>query len=167
MASKANSPSPLWVVPACALLALAVFAPALDGPFVFDDFHLPFSNPMAGRMAPAFWIGGVRPLLMTTYWVNFRLSGLQPWSYHAVNVALHVVAGALVFYILLRLLALSSFVGRADLMAAAGMMLFLVHPLQTESVDYIAGRSEVLCGVFVLAGWLIFLDGIGEALARG
>jgi len=167
MASKANSPSPLWVVPACALLALAVFAPALDGPFVFDDFHLPFSNPAAERMAPAFWIGGVRPLLMATYWMNFRLSGTQPWSYHAVNVALHAVAGALAFYILLRLLALSSFAGRADLMAAAGAVLFLVHPLQTESVDYVAGRSEVLCGVFVLAGWLMFLEGMGEELCDG
>src|ERR1044071_6769648 len=60
------------------LLALAVFSPALGGSFVFDDYHLPFAQPHAAEMPASFWIGGVRPVLIATYWLNFLISGTRP-----------------------------------------------------------------------------------------
>ncbi len=130
----------------------------MNGPFLFDDVHLPFSDPNAGHMPAGFWLGGVRPLLMATYWANYLLSGRSPFSYHFVNVGLHCLSSALVFYILKRLLALSEITSDSAWLSAAGAAIFLLHPLQTESVDYVAGRSELLCGVFVFAGWLLFLN---------
>src|SRR5271156_3355180 len=58
------------------------YGPALNRPFIWDDRYLPFgvSNfPLDSMMA---WLRGVRPVLMWTYWVNYRLSAFRPYSYH-------------------------------------------------------------------------------------
>jgi protein O-mannosyl-transferase len=153
----------MWIIwPGIALVAaLAVFAPALKGTFVFDDFTLPFANPQAAQMPARFWIGGVRPVLMATYWMNFLMSGASPFGYHLFNVLLHVATSAIVFFIYDRLFAIAhpTVPAAADRQwfAFFGAALFLLHPLQTESVDYIAGRSELVSGFFFFAAWLVFL----------
>src|SRR5579885_2404752 len=74
----------LWVGLIVGAIAIAgvVYYPALDGPFIFDDFHLPFSNPDANSQPLGFWFGGVRPVLMASYWINYQVSGTRPLSYH-------------------------------------------------------------------------------------
>ncbi|HEY4088578.1 MAG TPA: tetratricopeptide repeat protein [Bryobacteraceae bacterium] len=129
----------------------------MNGPFVFDDWHLPFSDPHATVGAFRFWIGAVRPVLMATYWANFAISGTNPLSYHLVNVAFHAANALLVFFILERLFEISGSVFNRRSYALAGAAIFLLHPLQTEAVDYIAGRSESVAAFFFLAGWLVFL----------
>src|SRR3569833_4133283 len=74
---------------AASVLSLLVFHPALNAPFVFDDLHLPFSDPHAASGGPGFWIGGVRPVLMLTYWVNFLISGTHPLSYRLLHIGFH------------------------------------------------------------------------------
>jgi hypothetical protein len=60
--------------------------------------------------------------------------------------------------VLYRLLQLSGWVGtRRSAAAAIGAAVFLVHPLQTESVSYIAGRSESLAALFMLLAYLVFI----------
>src|SRR5579872_729391 len=123
-----------------ALIALFwVYAPAAHGPFLFDDntllpsVYVPFS----------FWVRGLRPILMLSYWVNAQISRSDTYSYHLFNVSFHFIAGALVFLIVLRLLKWSDSARetRAGLAAfAAGVFLF--HPVQAEAVAYVAGRSE-------------------------
>jgi len=142
---------------AALIVSLIVFQPALNGPFVFDDLHLPFSDPRAPSAGPWFWIGGVRPVLMLTYWANFLISGTHPLSYHLVNVVFHAANAVLVFFILERLFSISGAVFNRRPYALAGAAIFLLHPLQTEAVDYIAGRSESVAAFFFLAGWLVFL----------
>jgi tetratricopeptide (TPR) repeat protein len=139
-----------------------VFEPSLNAPFIFDDFHLPFANPHAAQMSPVFWVGGVRPLLMATYWANFLLAGSATFYYHLTNIVLHVLASVLAFGVLRRLLKLSNPHAGSPLLSLVGAAIFLLHPLQTESVDYLSGRSEVLCGLFVLGSWLIFLNHFNE-----
>jgi tetratricopeptide (TPR) repeat protein len=149
--------SPLWFAAAALIAALVVFSPALRAPFVFDDYHLPFADPKAAQMPWRFWIGGVRPLLMATYLGNYLFSGVRTFSYHAVNLTLHLIASAIAFLVLKELIRISRLSLSPVWCALAGSCVFLLHPLQTESVDYIAGRSEILCSLFVLAGWLVFL----------
>jgi tetratricopeptide (TPR) repeat protein len=158
----------IWGFIVALTIAALTFSPALDGPFVFDDFHLPFADPNAAQMPPAFWIGAVRPLLMATYWANYRVSGVQPVSYHTVNIVLHAIAAVLVWLVLKKLILISPAGSSARWFPFFGAGVFLVHPLQTESVDYIAGRSEILCALFVLSGWLLFLNAFEEktTLAR-
>ncbi len=152
----------LWIWPAALTAASVVFSPAINGTFIFDDFHLPFTDPNAAAMPARFWLGDVRPLLMATYWVNHLVSGSHPFSYHVVNIVLHATAATLVYFLLNRLLAISAAGTSVQWIAIFGAALFLLHPLQTESVDYIAGRSEILCALFVLGGWLLFLNRFSE-----
>jgi len=138
-------------------IGLLVFSPSLTGGFVFDDYHLPFYEGAGNETNVRFWIGGVRPVLMVTYWANYLISGLHPLSYHLFNIAIHAVSAVLVFWILERILDLAAYKGDRRLAALFGALCFLIHPLQTESVDYIAGRSELVASFFFAACWLVFL----------
>ena len=139
------------------IVGFTLYGPALGGPFLFDDFGLPFYLPSFADNPIGTWLSGVRPILMLTYWMNFQLSAREPWTYHAVNVILHAVNSVLVFALLLRILRLRSIdPHRAILCAAVGCSIFLIHPLQTEAVAYIAGRSELICGFFSLAALVVF-----------
>lgn len=153
---------PAWWQPcALALLAAAVvfwaYGPANHGPFLFDDNTLPFALP--GFNAPfADWVHGLRPLLMASYWGNARLSGDDTYSYHLVNVLIHCISGGLVFFIVRRLLAWSQAVRESRTpLAGFAAAVFLLHPVQAEAVAYLAGRSEALSDMFLLAAFAAFL----------
>jgi hypothetical protein len=152
---------PAWLVGVLGLIALCValslYRPALTGPFLFDDLGLPFYPPSFGENPIGTWLSGVRPMLMLSYWVNFQISARHPLTYHVVNVLIHVANSILVFVVLSHILRLQSVDARKALSwAAIGSSIFLVHPLQTEAVAYIAGRSELLCGFFMLAALAVF-----------
>jgi len=149
----------LWakLFAAALLLAGVVYLPSLSGPLIFDDHSLPFSDAHAARMPASFWIGGVRPVLMATYWLNYELSGTQTFSYRAFNLLLHAASAVIVFFLLQRLFKLAALERNAFLFSLFGAGLFLLHPLQSESVAYIAGRSELVSGLFLLSAWLVFL----------
>ena len=149
--------TPLWLFGCALVTALIVFGPALRGAWVFDDVHLPFADPHAAEMPARFWVGGVRPMLMATYWANYLLSGPNTLSYHVVNVTLHAATAVLVFFIFERIFSIAGLARNPKVYALVSAALFLLHPLQTESVDYIAGRSELLSGLFFCAAWLIYL----------
>jgi protein O-mannosyl-transferase len=138
-------------------LAMLLYSPAFHGPFVFDDAGLPFhrtirEQPLSG------WLAGERPILMVSYWLNLRLWGDDPVSYHFINALIHGFNVALVFLVLRRLLLWAGW-ERADVLrfSTLGCLLFLVHPLQTESVSYVAGRSESLSALFQLLAYVVFL----------
>jgi hypothetical protein len=140
------------------IIAFDLYYPAIRGPFIFDDFTLPYQR-VAGQPLSE-WISsaGVRPLLMFTYWVNHELSGNRPAGYHILNLFIHVANTALVFLVLSGILRMAGWAGRRKLIACClGAAVFLVHPLQTESVSYIAGRSESLAAMFALFAYVKFL----------
>lgn len=142
-----------------------VYAPVLHGPFIFDDDYLPFRLPYFPQDLKA-WVSGVRPLLMFTYWVNFRASGDATLSYHIFNVLFHSVNGVLIFLVVRRLLERAgSELRLANLLAGFGAALFLLHPVQTESVAYVASRSENLSVMFFLAAFAVFLLRRDEAVS--
>lgn len=152
-----------WGALAFVFLALEVYSPALRGPFLFDDFGLPFYSREFAAQPLAAWIRGVRPLLMLSYWANFQLFGYAPLSYHVANVVLHAV-NALLAGLLVRTLLAPAGTAPSWIAPSFAALLFLLHPLQTESVAYIAGRSESLSALFALAALLVFFrapaDGI-------
>jgi tetratricopeptide (TPR) repeat protein len=145
-----------WIYAAAAAVALyvtfQVYAPALGGPFVFDDTFLPYGTPGFPHALRA-WIAGVRPLLMFSYWVNYQLSQ-APFGFHVTNVLIHLLNSLLVFSITRKLLQ----PGSSDvLLPAFAAAVFLLHPIQTEAVSYVAGRSEGLSVLFFLAAFAVFL----------
>src|SRR5262249_30351640 len=97
-------------------------------------------------------------VLTTSYWLNYQFTGDDPSGYRYVNFAAHAANVALVFLVLYRLLEFAGWDNAKRRIAALlGAAVFLVHPLQTESVAYIAGRSESLCALFMLLAWAVFL----------
>lgn len=141
-------------------LAFEIYDPALHGEFVLDDRTLPFLTPVYERLPLLAWLEGSRPMLDFTYWLNFQLSGTNPYTYHVVNVLLHFLTAVVVALIAARLLEWAGVqnegIARPALGAFAGA-LFLVHPLQTESVAYVASRSEVLSTLFYYGAYCVFL----------
>jgi len=143
-----------------ALTAIVVwwaYAPAAHGPFLFDDNALPFALPEFN--APlSIWVLNLRPVLMATYWANARLSADDTFTYHLVNVFIHCVAGGLVFLIVRRLLEWAQTAREnGTLLAGFAAAVFLLHPVQAESVAYLAGRSESLSDMLMLAAFAAFL----------
>lgn len=147
------------------ILCLWIYGPSMNGPFVFDDQFLPYDDPTRINGALPSWITGVRPLLYFTFWLNHVISGAETWSYHLLNIVIHVLNCALVFVIFNRLLRLSETrPPMARTLAGFAAGLFLLHPIQSESVAYIASRSETLSALFMLAAYAVFIRRIPGAL---
>jgi Tfp pilus assembly protein PilF len=111
---------------------------------------------------------------MFSYWLNLQYAdparvGMQDtFGYHFVNVILHFFNGILVWLAMRKVLnwaGLEKWLCWTLAIFAAG--LFLLHPLQTESVSYVASRSETLSVFFVLAALVVFLYRTGDALGIG
>ncbi len=149
------------------ILAYVIYGPALSGPFVLDDLYFPFGNPQLRGLGFMRWVQDPRPVLMASFWLNHYFGGDAPDSYHETNVFLHVLVAALAALIAMRLLQWAGARSEAVKGEAAkkakltlGIFagaLFLVHPMQTEPVDYVASRSEVLSVLFYYAAYCVFL----------
>ena len=143
---------------AFAFALLEVYRPALAGPFLFDDLYLPFMIPNFAQNPLRDWVTGVRPTLQVTYWLNYRLFGLDPYYFHLVNLVIHAAAGFFVWLLARKLLELAKLQAPVlNIYAAFAAAVFLLHPLQSESAAYVASRSEVVSGLFFLIAWAAFL----------
>jgi tetratricopeptide (TPR) repeat protein len=174
-ASAAVSPArgPAWWHFALAgalvlFLLFEVYGPALRGPFVLDDLAAGFASATEDPDRPVRrWLENTtRPVTQLSFWANFRLSGSNTYSYHAVNVVLHFANGVLLALCLAKLLALAGEV-RARLLAALGAAIFWFHPVHAESVAYISSRTEVLSLFFFLGAYACFLWRRAEAASWG
>jgi tetratricopeptide (TPR) repeat protein len=166
----------------CALGALA-YANALRGAFQFDDAHAVVDNPWirSFRHLPAWFTDARtfsvlpqnqdwRPLVLLAHAVSYAAGGgLSPVAFHLLNLAVHLACAVLVYRIAVRLLARG---GGPQAEAAAlwpallAGALFAVHPLQSETVDYVSSRSESLAALGILAGFAAHLRGrSGRAMA--
>jgi protein O-mannosyl-transferase len=162
-----------WIWIYAGSLAIALFAafevywPAIHGPFLLDDMTLTYTAPNAADIPLRAWITYLRPLLTFTFWLNFQLSGAQDtFSYHAFNVLLHLLNAIFTFFAIRKVL---SWAGveetRNRILSLFAAGIFLLHPLQTESVSYIASRSETLSVFFVLAALVVFLYRAGPTVS--
>ncbi len=159
------------------LLALLAYANSFEASFHHDDMHVIVRNSYVKDASniPRFFLqpqmgSGVytetssyRPLLMATFAMNFYLGGLNVLGYHLVNFGLHVCCAILVYFILLHLFRFAGIPAggnplRNPPIALFGALIFALHPVQTESVTYITGRSSPLTGLFFLASFLTFLQ---------
>jgi len=158
-----------WTLAALgALLVLTALAvtPALDGAFTFDEHAGVAGNrsihpgaPAAAALAYRFSPDQTRPLFFLSLWMDARLQGMAPRGFRTTNVALHLACGIVVF-LLLRRAAMAcrpagERAGAAEGAALAGTALFLLHPLQSESVIYIWGRSGVIATLLALLALLL------------
>lgn len=150
-----------WLPWLAASLVVAVYLPALSASFQFDDWQVVLGDPRVSSFA-AWWesMPGMRALVKLTYALNHAL-GAQVESFRAFNIALHACNTGLVFVLvrgLSRRLRTADAIG-ATLAASVTALIFALHPVQTESVTYIAARSNLIAALFSLLGLLAWLRG--------
>ena len=103
-----------------------------------------------------------RGLLQISLAFNVHLDGFRTFGYHLLNLTLHLINSVLVYFITFRIwcyLRLNDCQPSNDetrFVAIFTAVLFLIHPIQTESVVYIMSRSEVFAGTFYLSSFLLF-----------
>jgi tetratricopeptide (TPR) repeat protein len=143
---------------ACAVLVLAglaAYSNSFNGPFIFDD-TVTVDKPTAKRLWPIRPIlAGPRPVGQLTLALNYTLGGADVKGYHVVNVAVHLLAGLMLFGVMRRTLMTPRLAGRFTEESATALgfctaLLWTLHPLQTEAVTYVIQRMESLMGLFYL-----------------
>jgi len=143
-----------------ALVALAVYAPALHGAFVSDDVGYLLWNPwihevnaanlraILDPMGPAAaYTANYAPVHLLLHALDWQLFGSDPFGHHVVNVALHALVSAL----------LAGLFARAGLSLAAATLgggLFLLHPANVEAVAW-AGQLKTVAAMAFACGALL------------
>jgi tetratricopeptide (TPR) repeat protein len=150
---------------AAALLVPAAFVAyhnALRGPFILDDLYSIARNPTIRSLwplssvlsPPAHSAVTGRPIVNLTLALNYAFGGLNVGSYHLFNLTVHVLAALVLFAIIRRTLDAPPlrvrYRGQSVGLALAVALLWVVHPLTSESVNYTIQRTELLMGLFFL-----------------
>lgn len=154
---------PTWLaVVAIVLVLAAAYANGLTGPFVLDDIGSIRDNVTIRRLWPldevlrpppgrGETVEG-RPILNLSFAFNHAVSGPGVKGYHVGNVAIHVLAALALFGVVRRTLRRFPGVRSSGETTLAGLaaLAWALHPLQVESVTYLAQRAESLMGLFFL-----------------
>jgi tetratricopeptide (TPR) repeat protein len=142
------------------------------GAFLLDDEHAIVHSKEVRQLGPisvATLLAG-RSLVTLSLQVNHALGGLDPWGYHLVNLVIHLLAALALYGVVRRTLLLDRLRARyqhgATWIALAAALLWVVHPLQTESVTYVIQRAESLMGLFYLLTVYCVVRGMGSAWGK-
>jgi tetratricopeptide (TPR) repeat protein len=149
--SKIRSSVLLIVV--CAF-TLAAFAGIFAGDFHFDDFSTILENPhLDGWQSFIDHLDHmVRPVLYATFLLDRSLYGNNPAGYHLLNLLLHMGSGLLIYLIFTR-----AAKENAPSVPFWSALLFLIHPMTTETVAYISGRASGLMSFFYLCAFFLYI----------
>jgi tetratricopeptide (TPR) repeat protein len=157
---------PLSVPVGIVLIAASVFLaylPSLNGGFIWDDHDLITDNNVIRASdgplriwctteAIDYW-----PMTNTTFWIEWRLWEMNSAGYHVTNLILHI-AETLLIWIILRKLSIPG--------AFLAAMIFALHPVNVESVAWIAQRKNLMAMLFFLLSILCYLKHLEHARPR-
>src|SRR5439155_17807273 len=144
------------------MAGILAYTNSISGPFILDDQSTIADN----RQIREWWrpssvlapeadtaIAG-RPVVNLSLAMNYAIGGLDVRGYHVVNIAVHLVCGLLAFGVLRRTFdrpRLRDRFGSSGVdIAFAAALLWVVHPLTSEVVDYLTERTESLMALFYL-----------------
>jgi protein O-mannosyl-transferase len=136
------------------LASFLAYLPSINGGFVLDDDILVTSNKViqATDGLYRFWCSlepsDYWPVTNTTFWIEWRLWGMNPIGYHVTNLILHVVEALLIWIILRNLCVPGAFLAT---------VIFTVHPVNVESVAWIAQRKNLMAMLLFLLSILWYL----------
>ena len=149
----------IFVVAAVVLVHLG----SLDNSFHYDDGQSIQRNPHIRDLAnlPRFFTDPslfsenpeyamYRPLVLTSHALNYALGRSDPSGYIALNLAIHIAVTALAFLVLCQL-------GIGLYTATLGALLFGLHPVHSEIVNFVSARSEPLAAGFMLLSFAAYM----------
>src|SRR5439155_9622750 len=148
------------------LAGIGAYWNSLGGPLVWNDQASIVDNETIRHLWPSTgWLSPPRgtavaghPLANLSLALNYAVGGVNVTGYHVVNIVLHLLAALVLFGIMRRTLRSEKgpypfFIEKGvrplfgpDVLALGATLLWLVHPLNSEAVDYLSGRGELLMG---------------------
>jgi len=139
-----------------AFLGFIIYSNSLESPFLYDDRSIiPYDK---WNIIPYYYylskndfvnllkslIDSNRPILILSFILNYKIGGLNPFSYHLVNLIFHVLTAFLIY------LTIKNITSEKLLIPFLSASVFLVHPIGVESVTYISSRSSILSAFFYM-----------------
>ncbi|HHT9107040.1 MAG TPA: tetratricopeptide repeat protein [Candidatus Wunengus sp. YC63] len=155
-------------------ISFLVYLNALRNGFVWDDMVLIADNEGINKWG-CFWenfvrdffdttddtiefkYGYYRPIISLSYMIDYALWGLKPWGFHLSNIIFHTISCVLVYLIFNSL-----FNNRS--ISITTSLLFACHPIHTESVTWISGRTDIIAGMFFLSAFYLYQKAIHSPL---
>lgn len=171
--NKVRYYSPILLIVSISFL---VYLNSLRNGFVWDDMVLIVDNEGIAKWG-RFWesfvrdffdtaddtiefkYGYYRPVISLSYMIDYTLWGLKPWGFHFSNIIFHTVSCILVY-----LIGNSLFNNRSVSLVAS--LLFTCHPIHTESVTWVSGRTDVIAGMFFLSAFYLYQRAIYCSLKK-
>ncbi len=159
---------PWWIAAALVAATILAYVPALSAPFVMDDETAIAESSSPQHIVPAGSPVAGRPVVRATLAANSALNSLlgvdqrrdpdgpnKAVGFRFVNILFHLCTGALLFGLLRRAMREETIAEDwrkiADPLAATVCTLWLLHPIQTEAINYVVQRTELLASLFYVA----------------
>jgi len=142
--------------------AVVVYLNSFRGTFQFDDFNVIVFNPVVHSWSA--WWGdaghGIRPFLKLTWTLNW-ISGMGIFGFHFFNLSIHIANTILVYMLSQKIMGVQQNIpdtlkAHIPLITA---LLFAIHPIHTEAVTYVSGRSASLITLFYMGSFLAYIHG--------
>lgn len=154
---------------------LAVYANSFQNSFHFDDVPLIVENAQIKDLNN---LGAIlcvnRGLIMATFALNYAIGGFNVFGYHVVNVGIHLVNALLLYFLVFLTLQADRPGGKSaeirlpiERLALFSALLFALHPVQTQAVNYIVQRMETLASFFYLLALVFFVRGVSNSSRFG
>ncbi len=167
-AQRVRAAAPLFAVLVIVIAGLLAWSGSLEAPFIFDDHNDIEEDPAIRHLRPlsSILIHTPRPVVRLSFALDYARSGLLPRPFHATNLAIHLLAGLVLFGLVrqsLRLPKLGERFGAASTgLALATALLWTLHPLHSSTIAYTVHRYESMMGLFYLATLWAFVRSIGS-----
>ena len=140
-----------WLPVIIVFVGVVAYLNSFSGVFILDDLSSIVENERLQRFSVP-WSD--RYLVRLSFALNYRFGALNVGGYHFVNLVVHLLAGVTLYGVIRRTLLLDRFGSRyaqnASWLALSAALIWLVHPLQTQSVTYIVQRGESAMGLMYL-----------------
>ena len=170
MSSAGKAYRLLWILPFI-LLGFGVYSNAIQVPFYFDDMQNIVENPAirltdfsfanlikAGADSPI----KNRPVAYISFALNYLIHQYDVGGYHVVNIVIHILTSVLLFFffrVTLTATTINKNIKYPEWAAFFAALLWLVHPIQTQSVTYVVQRMNCLAAMFFVLSLLLYIHG--------
>ncbi len=156
-----------------AATALLVYSNTYRVSFRFDDIHNIVDNPnIQMRVLSSDNLEGlfkntyrdtIRVFSYFTFALNYYWGEFDVWGYHLVNILIHITSGILLYWFLILTLNLPSLREKygpiSNRIALFASLIFISHPIQTQSVTYVVQRMTSMAGMFYLLSLALYVKG--------
>ena len=156
-----------------------VYSNTLQSPFTFDDqpiisenSHIRLHEISANKIFNLLKKSGNRPVPMLSFALNYYIGGYSPFGYHVVNITIHAITGILFFFFIQATAGLyvknneerePLFSLPITIISIFTALLWVVHPVNTQSVTYIVQRMNSLSTMFCMLSFVLYIGGRSSA----